>query len=154
MIRLMEKDDLEELVPFLLRCGEDMYKSKQEKYKIDEGSIASFLIRSFLHKDMIILVDVENNRLQGIMAVAFYRSYYNYSELHVNEQAWHADPDFCPIKKGKIMIRLLDAMEAILNSSTDIKSIEISTNPHNDMGKLLERKGYKIHNINYVRMVA
>lgn len=139
-IKQLKIEDSEQITHFLEKCYKIMnYKKGTSSfdYNCSKNSVEQ-LINSGLG---FFNGYYEDNTLLGIFAYTLVPSIMNSNFVQAEELAWHAEPSLNYIKRGKIMLKLLDSFENDLKRHRQIDAIHIIFSNKN-LIRFLKKRGY------------
>jgi len=101
---------------------------------------------------LIVLKCVENQKILGGILATCYPQLYSKSYI-IQEFSMQADPDLSDIKQGRVIVKLIDALEDVAKDQK-VDLVGISIMPKYDISKYLENKNYKKSDINFIRRLS
>lgn len=141
---------------------EDIYemeaigKKSYEKMELSKIGISynteTFLknIKTYIENDhFIVLKCVEGDKIIGGILATCYPQLYS-DKYIIQEFSMQSSPDLPVIKQGRVLIKLIKALERIAKER-NVELLGISIMPKYDISKYLESKNYKKSDLNFIR---
>jgi hypothetical protein len=108
---------------------------------------------AFLNLDSVYMVVAEEkDEILGVGVVGLFPSILNMKETKAVEFVWHSNIDLPKIKRGKVMLKILEHIEKeVRNRGASTLTIGIGVD--NTLGPFLERKGFQFNERFYLKVV-
>jgi len=134
---------------------EDICKHGGRKFgfSIDKRDALDAIAKGMLDKNQHILIAEESSKVVGLLWLQIVPYAFDKNNIHMHEILWHTHTELSHIKRGRIQIGLYEKMEKIAEDN-NVNHIYAGAPDGNDICWFLERRGYKLRERNYVKVVA
>ena len=144
-----KKEDIPELER-IARLSYEKMGLKELGFEYDKQTFESNIDAYIDNPDFVVLKCEDAGKVVGGLSAVFMPQLYSYNHTILQEIGLQSDPVLSDINQGKVIISLIKYLEDV-GKDVDADLVGISFMPKYDLSKHLEKKGYKMSDIIFVR---